>query len=219
MAMNRTNWVIRTCEHGRKVTSGPCTLCARGPCSCADAADGRLIFHCEECRPIGICKHGRRKTACKECGGSAFCEHGRQKSLCEDCGGGGICEHKRRRTLCQDCGGGSATRTVAAARAASTTPTLGRQNTICEHDTLGRQLKRQKHDSKECGGGSICEHGRQKYSCEHGRQKYSCNACGFRHGGLNGGRLVFRTPQAGQLDHKQAPQQKRARAVLRVFCS
>ena len=51
---------------------------------------------------------------------------------------------------------------------------------ICEHGRLRFQCK-------ECGGASICEHGRRRSRCkecggsaicEHGRQRYQCKECG-----------------------------------------
>ena len=51
---------------------------------------------------------------------------------------------------------------------------------LCEH---GRQRSR----CKECGGSGICEHGRRRSTCkecggggicEHGRQRYKCKGCG-----------------------------------------
>ena len=92
-------------EHNNRRTN-TCKDCALAPCSCTKAADGRLKFHCEECRPSGLCVHSRQKSQCKDCGtGQKKCPHGRQKSVCKDCGGSGICEHGRRKYQCKECVG------------------------------------------------------------------------------------------------------------------
>ena len=116
----------------------------------------------------GPCEHGvKYRSKCKVC---SACPHGRERSKCKECGGHGICEHGRRRSRCKECGGASNLRARSSAlsvqgvrwvinlRARSSALWCKECGgaSICEHG-------RERHKCKECGGGSICEHGRERH--------------------------------------------------------
>ena len=115
-------------------------------------------------------KGAKRKRAPKTKGP---CEHGvKYRSKCKVCS---ACPHGRRRSQCKECGGQESASTVVGAQ-------MQGVRWGCNLRARSSALL-----CKECGGGAICEHGRQRSQCkecggasicEHGRIRSKCKECG-----------------------------------------
>ena len=102
------------------------------------------------------CPHGLRPMRCKICCG---CEHGRLRGQCKECGGSSsFCEHRR-------CSATTATaRNVAAAASASTGGSAASARSVAAAASASTGA-RATTATVECGGSSICEHGRLCTTC------------------------------------------------------
>ena len=102
------------------------------------------------------CPHGLRPMGCKIC---CCCEHGRLRGQCKECGGSSsFCEHQR-------CSATTATaRNVAAAASASTGGSAASARSVAAAASASTGA-RATTATVECGGSSICEHGRLCTTC------------------------------------------------------
>ena len=109
-------------------------------------------------------------------------------SVCKECGGGSICEHGRRRST----ESASGRQSVQGVRWVSNLRARSSPRRVCSCKECGGAGNLRARSSapsvlQECGGGAICEHGRQRLRarsaagpqiCEHGRRRSQCKECG-----------------------------------------
>ena len=127
------------------------------------------------CKVCSACPHGKKRSECKECGGASICEHGRVRSKCK--GTVGLksastvvsAPGARRAVVVESAStvvgaliarravGVKSASTVVSALSARNAAGLKSASTVVSADSC-----------KECGGASICEHGRQ----------HRCKECG-----------------------------------------
>lgn len=90
------------CQHLQLTrTTGVCK-----ECDCMDSCAHRIVLYkCEICARVSLCKHGRRGGDCIPCGGKSVCHHKRRRATCKECVGNGLCVHLKQKYQCMECKG------------------------------------------------------------------------------------------------------------------